>query len=96
MTYKLTFEDRAFKEWQKLDHSIREQFKKKLTKVLENPEIPGNRLREIPNGYKIKLKSSGYRLIYQVENRQIKVIVLAIGKRERAEAYITAKNRLIH
>lgn len=94
MTYKLVFEKQALKEWQKLDHSIQAQFKKKLVKVLENPEVPANRLREIPNGYKIKLRASGYRLIYQVENQQIKVIVLAIGKRERSQAYETAKSRL--
>lgn len=94
MTYKLVFETQALKEWQKLDHSIREQFKKKLAKVLENPKIPANKLREIPNGYKIKLRSAGYRLIYQVENNEVKVIVLAIGKRERSEAYNTAKSRL--
>ncbi|MGX2974944.1 type II toxin-antitoxin system RelE family toxin [Ursidibacter arcticus] len=94
MTYKLVFETQALKEWQKLEHSIREQFKKKLAKVLENPEIPANKLREIPNGYKIKLRSAGYRLIYQVENNEVKVIVLAIGKRERSEAYNTAKSRL--
>lgn len=96
MTYKLAFEEQAFKEWQKLDSSIREQFKKKLTKILENPEIPANKLREIPNGYKIKLRSSGYRLIYQVDNGQIRVLVLAIGKRERNQAYETAKSRLSH
>lgn len=94
MTYKLVFDTQALKEWQKLDASIREQFKKKLAKVLENPEIPANKLREIPNGYKIKLRSAGYRLIYQVENQQVKVIVLAIGKRERSEAYEKAKGRL--
>ncbi|MGX2951356.1 type II toxin-antitoxin system RelE family toxin [Ursidibacter sp. B-7004-1] len=94
MTYKLVFETQALKEWQKLDHSIREQFKKKLAKVLENPKIPANKLREIPNGYKIKLRSAGYRLIYQVENNEVKVIVLTIGKRERLEAYNTAKSRL--
>lgn len=96
MIYKLAFEKRAFKEWQKLDHSIREQFKKKLAKVLENPEIPANKLREIPNGYKIKLRTSGYRLIYQVENQQVRVLVLAIGKRERSEVYNTAKMRLVN
>lgn len=94
MSYKLAFEKQAFKEWQKLDSSIREQFKKKLTKILENPEIPANKLREIPNGYKIKLRSSGYRLIYQVDNGQVRVLVLAIGKRERNQAYETAQSRL--
>lgn len=37
MTYELAFDRRALKEWQKLGHTIREQFKKKLAERLENP-----------------------------------------------------------
>ncbi len=36
MTYELAFDRRALKEWQKLGHTIREQFKKKLAERLEN------------------------------------------------------------
>ncbi len=35
MTYELAFDRRALKEWQKLGHTIREQFKKKLAERLE-------------------------------------------------------------
>lgn len=40
MTYELAFDRRALKEWQKLGHTIREQFKKKLAERLENPRVP--------------------------------------------------------
>lgn len=94
MSYELEFDPRALKEWQKLDHTIRKQFKKKLVEVLENPEMPANKLSGYPNCYKIKLRKLGYRLIYQVQNQRITVYVLAVGKRERSEAYDVAKNRL--
>lgn len=42
MSYELEFNPLALKEWQKLNETIREQFKKKLAKVLENPEVPAN------------------------------------------------------
>ncbi|WP_395230514.1 type II toxin-antitoxin system RelE/ParE family toxin, partial [Escherichia coli] len=44
MTYELAFDRRALKEWQKLGHTIREQFKKKLAERLENPRVPAARL----------------------------------------------------
>jgi len=37
--YALDFHPVALKEWQKLDDSIREQFKDKLTERLQNPYI---------------------------------------------------------
>ncbi|QJP97789.1 MULTISPECIES: type II toxin-antitoxin system RelE family toxin [Pseudomonas] len=94
MTYDLEFDRRALKEWNKLGDTIREQFKKKLAEVLKNPRIEANRLRELPDCYKVKLKSAGYRLIYQVIDHEIVVFVVAIGKREREAAYDTAQDRL--
>ena len=67
---------------------------KKLAEVLENPRIEANRLRELPDCYKVKLKSAGYRLIYQVLDHEILVFVVAIGKREREAAYEVAQDRL--
>ena len=39
MIFNIEFDKRALKEWQKLDQSIKEQFKKKLKKLQENPYI---------------------------------------------------------
>ncbi len=44
--------------------------------------------------YKIKLKSSGYRLAYQVENNELIIIVIAIGKREKGLIYKKMNDRL--
>lgn len=94
MSYELEFDPRALKEWKKLGENIKIQLKKKLAEVLVNPEIPANKLADFPNCCKIKLRNSGYRLVYQVQNERIVVLVLAIGKRERLEAYNKAKERL--
>jgi len=48
----------------------------------------------MPDCYKIKLRASGYRLVYQVIDKQVVVLVLAVGKRERSEVYQTAKQRM--
>ena len=94
MTYSLEFDARALKEWQKLGDTVRQQLKKKLAEVLLNPRIEANRLRSLPDCYKIKLRSSGYRLVYQVLDQEVVVFVIAIDRREREQAYSKAAGRL--
>ena len=54
MSYELEFLPSALKEWQKLDNSIKVQFKKKLSERLENPKVAKDKLR----GYKMSIRSS--------------------------------------
>ena len=95
MTYKLTFSPKAKKEWDKIGDTIKNQFKKKLLERLENPHVPADRLSGFSGVfYKIKLRSVGYRLVYEVIEDKVIVYVLAVGKRERAEVYTAARDRL--
>lgn len=94
MTFSLEFDQRALKEWHKLGDTVRQQFKKKLAEILVNPRIEANRLRELPDCYKIKLRSAGYRLIYQVIDQEVVVFVVAVDKRENDAAYRKAEDRL--
>lgn len=67
---------------------------KKLAEILINPRVEANRLRDLPDCYKIKLRSAGYRLIYQVIDQEIVVFVVAVDKRENDAAYDKAQERL--
>ncbi|MGX2983472.1 type II toxin-antitoxin system RelE family toxin [Helicobacter sp. 23-1045] len=87
MSYELEFLPKALKEWQKLDLGIKEQFKKKLAQRLANPKVPKDKLRDFENVYKIKLKSLGYRLAYEVIDERLVVLVLVVGKRENNAVY---------
>jgi mRNA interferase RelE/StbE len=93
MTYELAFLDEALKEWRKLDNATRDQFKSKLTERLQTPTIPSARLHGAKDRYKIKLRNAGYRLVYQVKDRELLVLVVAVGKRERNEVYKSADRR---
>ncbi|MCY1278243.1 mRNA interferase toxin RelE [compost metagenome] len=93
MTYKLEFLPSALKEWEKLGHTVREQIKKKLKERLEAPKVQADALRDLPSHYKIKLRASGYRLVYRVEDDRVVVVVVSVGKRERGTAYQSAKKR---
>lgn len=94
MTFKLRFHEQAWRDWQQLDGSVREPFKKKLMERLEQPRIPAAALRDLPNCYKIKLLALGYRLIYRVDDAEIFVTVIATGKRDKNKVYRTAQQRL--
>ncbi|CAN7623917.1 type II toxin-antitoxin system RelE family toxin [Pararhizobium sp. LjRoot238] len=93
MSYKLKFLVEADKEWRKLDANTRMQFKKKLLERLETPRVPSAKLHGSKDRYKIKLRSSGYRLVYEVRDADIVVPVIAVGKRERSEVYKSADRR---
>ena len=90
MSYSLEFKESALREWKKLDGGIREQLKKKLTERLDRPHVESARLRGMVNCYKIKLKNAGYRLVYQVDDNRVVVIVVAVGKRENLAVYKVA------
>ena len=93
MSYELEFLPSALKEWQKLDNSIKVQFKKKLSERLENPKVVKDKLRGYEDVYKIKLRDVGYRLAYQVKDDEIVVLVLVVGKRENNEVYEILKDK---
>jgi mRNA interferase RelE/StbE len=94
MTYELPFHTDARKEWDRLDSTIREQFKKKLRERLENPCVDAARVSGGCDLYKIKLRTIGYRLVYQVHNEMVLVLVLSVGKRERNFVYKTGLGRI--
>ncbi len=95
MNYKLKFLPSALKEWKKLDNSIQAKFKKKLKERLDSPHVNSCRLSGFKNHYKIKLRASGYRLVYEVIDEEIYILVIAIGKRDKSLVYKKARQRKI-
>jgi mRNA interferase RelE/StbE len=94
MTFELVFKQDAKKEWDKLDSTIKFQFKKKLIERLDNPRVESSRLNGTKDCYKIKLRSAGYRLVYQVRDSEILITVVAVGKRDRNQVYKIAIKRI--
>lgn len=94
MSYKLRFHEKAWLEWQKLDGSVREVFKKKLIERLDNPRVPSAALSGMADCYKIKLQALGLRLVYRVDVGVVFVAVVAIGQRDKKRVYSAAKTRL--
>lgn len=91
--FRLAFIPAALREWKKLDRPIQLQFKKKLAERLVNPHVPASRLYGFPNHYKIKLRATGYRLVYEVQDDKVCVLVIAVGKRDKLSVYRNASKR---
>ena len=92
--FSLEFHVLALKEWQKLDNTVREQFKKQLEKRILNPKVASAKLSgELDNFYKIKLRTVGYRLVYEVIDHRLVILVIAIGKRNQDDVYRQASRR---
>lgn len=94
MRYSLEFVESALREWRKLAPPIRDQFKRKLAERLEHPHVASARLHSLSDCYKIKLRSVGYRLVYQVNDSTVTVTVVAVGKRDHAGVYRAAGKRV--
>ena len=58
-----------------------------------NPRVPASKLSGHKDRFKIKLRSVGYRLVYEVRDGELVVVVVAIGKRERNAVYKAAAKR---
>lgn len=93
MTYELAFVESALKEWRKLTPQIREQFKARLRERLDHPHVVSARLHGLPDCYKIKLRTIGYRLVYQVDDKTVLVTVVAVGRRDKGLVYLSAGKR---
>jgi len=94
MTYKLRFHELALTEWNKLDGSIKSQFKKKLAERLEQPWLKSSALSGMKDCYKIKLRQLGYRIVYRVDDDIVSVTVIAAGKRDKEKVYQDAGKRI--
>ncbi len=94
MTYRLQFLPQAKLEWDRLDGSIRAQFAKVLLRWLDEPRVPAAALTFMPDCYKIKLRSAGFRLVYRVQDTEMMLLTIAVGKRDKSAVYDAALLRL--
>jgi len=93
MIFELAFVEDALVEWQRLDGSVKQQLKKKIAERLHAPRVPASQLSGHKDRYKIKLRSVGYRLVYEVRDTELLVLVIAVGKRDRNAVYRASESR---
>lgn len=95
IVYEVMLVRESLKEWDNLNSKVKNLFMKKLKKIVNNPFIDHNKLSDkLSKCYKIKLNREGYRLVYEIREQKVILIVWAVGKRERRKAYAAAEKRL--
>ncbi|MGV6816511.1 MAG: type II toxin-antitoxin system RelE family toxin [Thiotrichales bacterium] len=67
--------------------------KKKLEECKGHSHNPASQLRRFKSVYKVKLHSVGYRLVYEVNDKEIVIYVITVGKRDRGLIYTKADQR---
>ncbi|GFM72951.1 mRNA interferase RelE [Pseudomonas cichorii] len=92
--YTLEFLIEAKKEYDDLDKAVQLQLLKKLRSRLLEPKVQADKLRDMPGCYKIKLRASGIRLVYEVIDTKLVVIVIAVGRRDNEVVYHAARKRI--
>jgi len=98
MVYRIEFLPQAAREFEGLDGSLKRIAAKQIEKLSEKPELGvhlGKRLGIDLTGYrKIYFGKRGYRIVYEIVREKLVVLVIGIGKRERAEIYREVAERL--
>jgi mRNA interferase RelE/StbE len=93
--FGLAFVPPALKEWKKLDPHTRLLFKARLEERLVSPRVVSAQLRGHTDRYKIKLRTLGYRLVYEVRDQQVLVLVVAVGRRDAQSVSAAAQARQV-
>jgi mRNA interferase RelE/StbE len=93
LAYSLAFVPQTLKEWKKLDPHTRQLFKTRLIERLEMPLVASAQLSGHPDRYKIKLRALGYRLVYEVRDLEVLVVIVAVGRRDGNAVYLAADGR---
>lgn len=104
MNYKLSFTKEAIEDYQSLDGSQRKVVDKALKRILLNP-LPNNQggygkplsnlsTSKLAGLMKIKLKSSGLRIVYKLIKSEDEVLIIIIGARAESKVYKDAEKRI--
>lgn len=81
--YELHFLSSAKKEFTKLDTIVQKIIKEKLLILTTNPDILKNNIKALKGEYKgkFRLRINQYRVIFQVKDAELIIIVIRIGHR---------------
>ncbi|MCD4758341.1 MAG: type II toxin-antitoxin system RelE/ParE family toxin [Arcobacteraceae bacterium] len=82
--YELHFLNSAKKEFAKLDSVAQKIIKEKLLLLVTNPDTLKNNIKALKGEYKgkFRLRINQYRVVFQVKDEELIIIVVRIGHRK--------------
>ena len=98
MAYKVEFLPEAAQEFAALDGSLKKIAAKQIDKLAGKPELGealGKRMGIDLTGYrKMYFGKKAFRIVYEIQRQKLLILIIGIGKRERAEIYKEVARRL--
>ena len=92
---KIEFLEEVDDDFSKIPEKVKVEVNKYLSDLQKNPFFGKKMERELKGCYAIYLHNATYRIVYQVRNSAIKIVlIIAVGARAESEVYRIAKNRL--
>lgn len=82
MAYKIVFTKQATKTLQKIPGTILANIRQKLEQIAENPFLPHPNIIKLQNREGYRLRVGDWRVIYEVQQDKVVIIVLKIGLRK--------------
>ena len=82
MTYRIVIDDQALAELAKLPKKIRRQIANKIDKLASNPRPAGFNIIQ-QNKSLCRIRSGDYRIVYQIRQEQVLVLIVRIGHRKK-------------
>ncbi|MGA3326320.1 MAG: type II toxin-antitoxin system RelE/ParE family toxin [Terriglobia bacterium] len=80
MPYSIRFTACAQRDFSALDKTVQQRLRRHIDRLRENPFPPGAKKLHAEEPY-YRIRVGDYRVVYQVEGRQLVIIVVKIGHR---------------
>jgi mRNA interferase RelE/StbE len=80
MSYTLLFKPSAKREFDRLERGVQKRISQALTRIAEDPHLRGSKQLKDSDGA-LRVRVGDYRIVYEVWEEKIVVLVLRIGHR---------------
>jgi len=79
--YKIVFTKRSFKSLRRIPKPVAAQMRSKLVEIAKNPYAPHSNVKKLQGRSGFRLRVGTWRLIYEIQDDQLIILVLKVGSR---------------
>jgi mRNA interferase RelE/StbE len=80
MLYSIQFTSRALRDLSSLDRTLQQRVRRHIDRLAQDPFPPGTKKLHAEEPF-FRIRVGDYRVVYQVDGRQLRVVVIKIGHR---------------
>ena len=83
MAYKVVLREEARRSFRRLDKAVQKQVQRTIDRLADNPR-PGQATQLVGDPRTWRVRSGDWRILYEIHDEEIVVLVLDIGHRSKA------------